>query len=379
MTRRIAILFLVVGASLSAQRKLSYSYETVFSTKGPVAGKQPLAIKGISFNDSGDVAVLAICSDGPAIWQKSRNAWIVWRGKQVTSAQGKPGKIVTLGKPSLAPNGSIRYRASYTLDDNHSFYGYFVDNKLIYETNQIYPDEVFTPDNKVIIATPEPVIADGSQLRGPLPKFFPPNADWKVLGNWYMVINQQTGHDGFLAGVPHNGSQAAAYYVNNKQLIVVPPGPQSSPAGLFLNSKDELAFSLNGVGDRIYVNAKPTGKTGTLLGFNDDRDLLYFSSTLPELIDRIWLNDTVVIERGDYKQYGLTPKPRLGIPEMKDRGFVYAYLYPALNNKRQVAFGIQFIPMGVFPKQMDLGQNISDISNNGVKLPWEIMIATPKP
>lgn len=380
-------LLLLLPYAAMAQSKINYTYQSVFSTSGTVGGKQPLAIKGLDFNDQGDVALLVICADGPAMWQKSRNGWIAWRGKQVTSAQRKEGKITNLGKPSLAANGSLRYRADYTLDDGHSLHGYFVDNKLIYETNRDYLYEVFTPDNKVVLVDTQPVIADGSQLSGKLPTFFPSDANWQMWGgDWHLIFNQHTGKHAFIAGFDESGKRIPAFYLSNAPRFTGPPIAFSSIEGAFLNARDDIAFNvaslvMGGLGGKIFINGQFAGRIGKLLGFNDDRDLLYSSNKgTPDSSDTIWLNDMPIIQRGNQHSYGPNHPIRLGVPNLKERGFVFGFSNePVLNNKKQIAFAVQFFPVGVFPTVLQIGQQISDVTVNGVKVPWDVMIATPKP
>ena len=105
--------------------------------------------------------------------------------------------------------------------------------------------------------------------------------------------------------------------------------------------------------------------------------MLYETVETPEQIDRVRMNDTIVIERGNQTSYGANHPIRLGVPTLKDKGFVFGYQFPKMNNKRQVAFAVQFVPVGVFPAYGSIGPGASDISIKNVKVPWEVMIATP--
>jgi len=373
----LALLLLLPSRVQPEAKPAPYSYKTLFSTQGPVSGKQPLAIKSLDFNDQGDVAMLVICADGPAIWVESRHAWVAARGTPMTAATGEPTTILNLYAPSLSATGAVRYAADYWVGGPGNIrHGYFVDNKLIYETTRSITAEAFTSDNRVVLAMPEPVIADGTIRTGKLPSFYPAGVTWGPPE--HLFIHPQSGADAFIALVPqNNGAFVAAYFVKKSLSLTVAPGPQSNPNALMLNGRDDIAYSNNAMGNVIFLNHKPTARKGKLDGFTDERDMLYETVETPEQIDRVRMNDTVVIERGNSNSYGANHPIRLGVPTLKEKGFVFGYQFPKMNNKRQVAFAVQFLPVGQFPTYGSLGQNVSDIQVKGLKVPWEVMIATP--
>ena len=262
-TLPLALLLLLPSRVQPQAKPAQYSYKTLFSTQGPVSGKQPLAIKSLDFNDQGDVAMLVICADGPAIWVESRHAWVAARGTPITAATGEPTTILNLYAPSLSATGAVRYAADYWVGGPGNLrHGYFVDNRLIYETtNQSITSETFTPDSHVVIAMPEPVVADGSIRTGKLPPFYPPGMNWGPPE--HLFIHPQSGADAFIALVPqNNGAFVAGYFVKKSLSLTVPPGPQSTVNALMLNGRDDIAYSNNHLGNVIFLNHEAHGPKG---------------------------------------------------------------------------------------------------------------------
>ena len=358
----------------------------------PSPGKQVLDILSLALDDRGDIAMLARCADGTGIWSGAKNAWVAFTGESITSGEGFPSPIKSLEGLSLGPKGEIHYIARYQAANpkTHLYtfrIGFFSDGKLVYETpsqegTHRYADGTggFLPDGRAILgefARPGGLrIGTGDTVDQPVTPLAP--APPEILSLSLLTINPSTGHYVYWASYNAPGNQPRpAVFLNNVPRVSLPAN--DTPAAIYLNGKDDIAFSLNSKGNRIFIDGRPTPETGALLGFNDAQDLLRETWNPPaDPVRRVRLNDSVVIEPGNYTTYGPREPLRLGVPQMKERGFVYGYKLARLNNRGQVAFAAQFVPVGTRVTLRAVSGVSVLATDRGVPVLWVVMLASPR-
>jgi len=366
-----------------------YDYKIVLDASQPVAGHQILDIDALDFDDAGNFAILAFCADGVGIWASKPYAWVVFSGNAVTTAEGHQSKVRNVGPPSIGPDGSIRYQVDYQDGTPERGYtwksGFFRDHTLIYEHDGYGVDTAskYTPDGKVLML--EEVKTADHKSRLSLWEGGPGNINQmptdKLSSNVNLhranalTVDRTTGFYAFFCALDtHSGVSQSGLFGNNTFINMndVPDlGVWRIP--LLINAQGRVAFT---VGQRTIVDAKPSPYKGMLLAFNDKRDLLLQNEDTPadDPLVRDSINDMTVLQKGSVGRAG---KTYLGLPSMPKYGFLGYFKHEALNNKREVAAAVQFVPQGKFESATTIDtRTIPTI--DGKPNPWLVMIATPK-
>ena len=366
---RLCLLLLLASRALG---QTPYNYQVVFDSASPVAGKTVTDVLAMDVDDSGNVAVLASFNGGTGIWSSAQNAWVVTTGQAITTAQGYPSTIGSLSGPLFGPNGVLEYNAGYAAinPNTHvgwpSVRGFFNNGQLIYELvdpNLIDCCAFQTPQKSVIyVSNPgSNILILSGTLNSPSVRL-PPILQF--LTTYNFIGNKETGHYAFQGTYQNadgtNGNAVFLEGIAQPSSYVVGTGGSGLP-NLFLNGKDDLATNL---GSATYINGvKSTNGNGTLLAFNDSDDLLLNQPWPPLAAGEITVNNNVVIRLGN-GAYWVGGPQILGIPDIPSRGWLWDYKLPAINNKRQVVFAADFLPV---------------TATEEVPNPWVVFLATPNP